>query len=192
MVFRRIVCSALIALLLCSSAFWLVSDNAWAAAGDKDDPLVSKSWVDAYINSQFAPLEEKVKQLNAQLSGTSKKVVLQINNKTAYINNQAVTMDVAPQLIGNYTMLPLRFVGENFGLTVDWNGQTQVVTCTGGGKTVLLSMKTGNASLNGQTVSLPAKPVMKNDRVLVPVRFVLEAFGKQVDWESGSKKVIIK
>ena len=189
---RRFIFCALTALLLCGSAFWFASDNALAAAGDKDDPLVSKSWVDAYVNSHFAPLEEKVKQLEARLLDNSKTVVLQINNKTAYINKQAVAMDVAPQLIGNYTMLPLRFVGENFGLAVNWNGQNQVVTCTGGGKTVLLSIKTGNASLNGQTVSLPAKPVIKNDRVLVPVRFVLEAFGKQVDWEGSSKTVTIK
>lgn len=189
---RRLVACALIALLLCGSAFWLAPNNAGAAAGDKDDPLVSKSWVDAYVNSRFAPLEKKVKQLEAQLAGTFKTVVLQIDNKTAYINNQAVVMDTAPLLIGNYTMLPLRFVGENFGLKVNWNSQTQVVTCTGGGKTVLLSMQTGNASLNGQTVSLPAKPVIKNSRVLVPVRFVLEAFGRQVDWQGSTKKVIIK
>lgn len=55
-------------------------------------------------------------------------ITLVINNKTAYLNNTAHTLDVAPTVINGRTMLPIRFIAEGFNLGVAWEGDTQTVT----------------------------------------------------------------
>lgn len=54
-------------------------------------------------------------------------ITLEINNKTAYLNNAAHTLDVAPTVINGRTMLPIRFIAEGFNLGVAWNGNEQRV-----------------------------------------------------------------
>lgn len=61
-------------------------------------------------------------------------VFVTINSKDAIVNDaegeKSVQLAVAPKIINGRTMLPLRFVSENIGLTVDWNEAEQVITIT--------------------------------------------------------------
>ncbi|GAB6181839.1 hypothetical protein JCM14036_31580 [Desulfotomaculum defluvii] len=52
---------------------------------------------------------------------------LKLNNKTSYINEQPIQLDVAPQLLANRTMVPLRFISEQLGATVNWLGSEKRV-----------------------------------------------------------------
>ena len=54
-------------------------------------------------------------------------IKLAIGSKTAYLNNRAKTLDVAPTIINERTMLPIRFIAEGFNLGVGYNGATQTV-----------------------------------------------------------------
>lgn len=48
-------------------------------------------------------------------------VLLHIDNATAQVNDHTETLAVAPMLVNNTTMVPLRFISETFGATVGWN-----------------------------------------------------------------------
>lgn len=54
-------------------------------------------------------------------------VKLIIDSDTAYINDRAASLDTAPSVINDRTMLPLRFIAESFNLGVAWDGNTQSV-----------------------------------------------------------------
>lgn len=58
---------------------------------------------------------------------------LQIGNTTAYKNGVGVTLDVPGQLVQNRTMVPLRFVGEALGCSVNWNASSFAVEITSTG-----------------------------------------------------------
>lgn len=55
------------------------------------------------------------------------KMELILESKTAYFNDEPYELDVEPMIINNRTLLPLRFVAEKFGFSVDWNGETKTV-----------------------------------------------------------------
>ncbi len=55
-------------------------------------------------------------------------IKLVIDSHVAYLNSQAEILDVAPAIINDRTMLPIRFVAEGFNLGVAWNGDTQTVS----------------------------------------------------------------
>lgn len=55
---------------------------------------------------------------------------LTINSATAYLNDEAHTLDVAPIVVNDRTMLPIRFIAESFQFDVAWNDEIQEVTIT--------------------------------------------------------------
>ena len=59
-------------------------------------------------------------------------VQLTIGSTTAYVNGQAVTLDVAPVIEGGRTLMPLRFIAEAVGAEVAWDGATSTATFTRG------------------------------------------------------------
>ncbi len=62
-------------------------------------------------------------------------IELWIGNPQAKVNGTTKWIDdtnhkVVPEIINGRTMLPLRFVAESLGATVDWNGDTKTITIT--------------------------------------------------------------
>lgn len=70
-------------------------------------------------------------------NGTAREVIidvggvnvkLKIDSKKAYINGTETAMDVAPRIIKNRTMIPVRFVSEAAGCQVSWDGKNRIVS----------------------------------------------------------------
>lgn len=60
----------------------------------------------------------------------SDEIKLVIDNLTATANGAPQTLDTAPTIIHDRTMLPIRFIAESFQFKVDWAQETQTVTIT--------------------------------------------------------------
>lgn len=58
------------------------------------------------------------------------EIKLVIDSLTATLNGESKTLDTAPTIINDRTMLPIRFIAESFKFDVDWNQGTQTVTIT--------------------------------------------------------------
>ncbi|MDO5041690.1 MAG: copper amine oxidase N-terminal domain-containing protein [Peptoniphilus sp.] len=54
-----------------------------------------------------------------------KNMVLEIDNTTAIVGDEKITLDVPAQIIGDRTMVPLRFVSENFGYKVNFDNEIE-------------------------------------------------------------------
>lgn len=59
--------------------------------------------------------------------------------------------------------------------------------------TKLIKMKINdvNYSINGEVKKMDAKPFIKNDRTLVPLRFIVEAIGGEVNWDNDNRLVTV-
>ncbi|KNY28056.1 copper amine oxidase N-terminal domain-containing protein [Pseudobacteroides cellulosolvens] len=58
------------------------------------------------------------------------KVSLKIGTNYAYVNGSKVNLDVPPEISGGRTFVPLRFISENLGAEVKWEGSTNTVSIT--------------------------------------------------------------
>ncbi len=56
------------------------------------------------------------------------RIFLTIGQKKAYINQNEIVLDVAPQIKEGRTLVPLRFIAEAFGADVEWDGELQRIT----------------------------------------------------------------
>ena len=64
------------------------------------------------------------------LAKTEKSVTFSVDNTTATVNGAIATMDVPARLINDQTFVPLRFLSENLGYTVDWDEATNTAIIT--------------------------------------------------------------
>lgn len=176
---------------------------AYASPGSAGDPLVSKSWVDSYVEEKFAPLEEQLNQLKVlireKLGIDEVSIELYIGKNTAYVNGRAIFIDpdrpaVTPQLKtdasgGGYTMVPVRFVAESMGLAVEWLPSTRQVVFSDVDGKIVLNIDNCQANIDGQNYTMGYAPFIENQRTYVHIRFVAEAFNCQVGWNQSEKRV---
>jgi hypothetical protein len=53
------------------------------------------------------------------------------DKKTAMINGKSISLDTAPVIIEGRTMVPLRFVGEHMGASVEWDDRSSTAIIHG-------------------------------------------------------------
>ena len=99
-------------------------------------------------------------------------------------NGRVFYNDVAPIIVDNRTMVPIRVITELLGGTADWNEATKEVTLTIDGK---VRRMTVGVVLEKYGVA----PVIINDRTYVPIRFVADELGVETSWDETAKTVII-
>lgn len=106
------------------------------------------------------------------------------------LNGQKISFDVPPALDQGRVMVPFRATFEAMGATVNWDSSSQTVTALKDGTEIKLTVN-GAAFKNGLYTPLDQPAEMVSNRVLVPLRFVSEALGYQVNWNSAAETVSI-
>lgn len=81
----------------------------------------------AYLESLGAEVGWEPPDLVSATLG-SNTVQLRIGGQTATVNGRSVALDVPAQLIADRTYVPLRFLSEGLGATVEYHGDTASVT----------------------------------------------------------------
>lgn len=108
---------------------------------------------------------------------------------TLYLEGLPLIYDVEPVIVSGRALVPLRGIFSTLGATVSWDEATQTVTAKTSHKSVILKIGSTNAQINGQNVLLDVPPQIMDNRTMVPLRFISEALGVQVNWD-GNTKVI--
>lgn len=124
------------------------------------------------------------------LSGTLRASAVE-TSVSVYANGNLIHYDSAPIVMNGRTMVPIRHTLEAFGATVNWNSSTKWTTISKGTDTVQIRTNDTTAYRNGVPFTLETAPFSKNDRSYVPLRFIAETFGYQVEWNSTSRSVFI-
>lgn len=84
------------------------------------------------------------------------------------------------------TMIPVRFVTEELGADVKWDGKTRTASISKNGIKVDITIGSPDLKVtqNGktETVKMDTAAVLKDGRTYVPIRYVAEALGAYVDY----------
>jgi len=105
------------------------------------------------------------------------------------VNDQALAADVQPVLVGERVLVPLRVIAENLGADIGWDGKTGTVTIIRGETNVRLTINANTALKNGATVTLEVPARLVTGHTMVPLRFVGEVLGADVQWSAADRTV---
>ena len=89
------------------------------------------------------------------------------------------------------TLIPVRFVTEDLGATVEWNVQDREVYITKDGVYIMIRIDQKMILVNGRTKAMDTKAIIKDDRTYMPIRYVAEELGATVGWDASTRTVII-
>ncbi len=90
------------------------------------------------------------------------------------------------------TLVPMRDIFEAVGAVVQWDESTQTVIAVKDSSFVTLQIGSEKAFVNSEEKQLDVKALIKDDRTFVPLRFVSEALGADVEWDNDNYTVVIK
>ena len=131
-------------------------------------------------------------KLPIEINVESDKLVIElwIGKNKALVNGIPKSIDsadssVVPLIVNNITMVPLRFVGESLGAIVQWNNSDQSVYLNFVQRKLEIKLFVGKkyAYINGKQYQLQTPPIIIKSRVFIPIRFVSEAIGANVEWD---------
>lgn len=162
---------------------------------EADDPSGGKSETIAPASPAPAEPEKDPKELLDQA------VVLKIGSHAAVVKSNVTAIyfgerEVTAYAHDNRTFVPVRFVGERLGAKVDWDNDTQTVIVEKDGHKIEMAIGSNTYYLDGEAKTLDAPAEFTpstngNSRTMVPIRFVSEALGYQVEWDQARNLVVI-
>lgn len=92
-------------------------------------------------------------------------------------------LDTSPEVLAGRVFVPLRVLADMLGFKVNY--EEGMVQLTNDETTVSLTVGSRQFIQNGQTMTLDTAPLVKNNRLLVPLRYIAEWFGCTVDYDAG-------
>ncbi|QEK12959.1 AMIN domain-containing protein [Crassaminicella thermophila] len=132
--------------------------------------------------------------------GISAKVQ-KVHRVNLLMGGKDVYTDVPPVLytINNKsrTLVPIRFVVEGLGANIEWNQERREATIVAKEKKIILKIDSAIAIVNGKKYKLPNNVPAKllgyqgNYRTMVPLRFIAEQLGMDVNWKQETTTAMV-
>ena len=102
-----------------------------------------------------------------------------------------------PVIIAGRTLVPIRAIIEALGGSAAWDAAAQKVTVILGDSTLSLRIGSSLAVVNGSPGPIDAAnpavvPVITNGRTMLPLRFVAESLGIDVQYEATTKMIALE
>ncbi|RVU55304.1 N-acetylmuramoyl-L-alanine amidase [Anaerosphaera multitolerans] len=128
---------------------------------------------------------------NVKLDGKNTTV----NMVKVSIDNEPLISDFAPYVVNGRTFVPIREISESLGATVDWDNKVKSATIKLDEKEIKLKIDSNIIYVDGTKSKIDDNSIPKfvsytlpnsETKTMVPLRFISEAFGYEVLWESKS------
>ena len=119
---------------------------------------------------------------------------VQASDITVKVNGEEIHPEMAPVIVEERTLVPLRAVSEALGCDVSWDADTKGITLCDGSNLYFTwidkdhAFKTSSTALEDTTV-MDVSPTILNDYTMVPLRAISEMFGATVNWDGGTSFV---
>lgn len=107
------------------------------------------------------------------------------------LNGQPFRTQTAAVTQNGRVLVPMRAIFEALGANVNFNRSDRSIVANRGETVVRMTLGRRRALVNNQPVRLDVTPIPYGGRTLVPLRFVSEALGASVNYDSNRNLVII-
>ncbi|GAB6179334.1 hypothetical protein JCM14036_06530 [Desulfotomaculum defluvii] len=115
-----------------------------------------------------------------------------IASQSISLDGQKMTLTQSPVIEQGRTFVPLRLIAEAVGCEVGYDSSIQTVRIQKHGQMIRMKVADSEAYINEKKVSLDAPAFLKNEITMVPLRFISENLGLDVQYTEGEIKLTTK
>ncbi|MEG6521215.1 stalk domain-containing protein [Desulfotomaculum sp. 1211_IL3151] len=109
--------------------------------------------------------------------------------KAIYINGEQSKLNQKPIFVAGTVLAPVRCLTDTMSLNVEYDQEEILIT--GQGTQVKFQVGSNRAAWNNQSVEL-TQPVQRiKGNIMVPLRFLTQAFGGDIQWDKANKVIHI-
>lgn len=133
---------------------------------------------------------EKLTEIAATLEELEGIEVIPVEN--ILISKGNAKFDTPPVIKHGRTLIPVRAVTEAMGATVEWNEEEKIVTITKDDKIIEFNLAENKVYVDEVETTIDVPAEVMNKRTMVPLRFIAEQLGLNVDWDEESNTIEIE
>ncbi|MGE5405028.1 MAG: stalk domain-containing protein [Candidatus Saccharibacteria bacterium] len=119
------------------------------------------------------------------------RVTFTLGLRSYNVDGSSKTMDAAPYLKNGRTYVPVGYLARALGAASSWDTETRKATLTRGTTTVILAVGDSTICVNGKYTNMDTAPEMINGRLMLPARYVVDAFGGRTTWDDKTRQIVI-
>ncbi|MBC8064527.1 MAG: copper amine oxidase N-terminal domain-containing protein [Chlorobia bacterium] len=101
------------------------------------------------------------------------------------VGNEVVTFDAMPIKVNGITMVPIRSMVSAMEGTMRWSPDTRTISVWNKSKRFDLVLNSRDAMVNDKPMKMDEAPLIRKNRIYVPIKFVADASGYMISQESG-------
>lgn len=119
------------------------------------------------------------------------KLWLQINNHNMGVDNTVEHLEAPPFILKGVTYVPFALIAKKSGVQIVFDGKkTVTMTATNNKDKYVFTINSDAYTLNGEKAKLAGKLMIKNGRIVVPLRDVGSLLGWKVFSYDNKEKII--
>lgn len=132
-------------------------------------------------------------QTSEKLDTVKTTIIMQVGNPIIIVNGkeQNNIHKAAPIIQNKHTLVPIRTIVEAMGGNANWDEKNKEITLSIDNNILKLTINSTTVYLNGEKYIMNIPLVIINSQTMLPIRFIAESFGFEVDWNEANQKITI-
>lgn len=121
-------------------------------------------------------------------SGTT-YVVFYVDKQEAFLDGEQVVLDSAPVVLKGKTFVPAKFLGDAFGMKVEWVAATRTIIMETPKYNISIDTKNKSAWVNGYWFRMDDVATIVNGRLMIKLTWLSDYMGASYTYNSELKRI---
>jgi hypothetical protein len=117
---------------------------------------------------------------------------LHVKTFAVAFDSTRIAFDVPPRVEHGLPLAPFRAIFEHTGGTVQWFSDSKTVRAVNSAREIDIRIGDRNAKVNNETVKMAATPYIDRGRTIVPLSFVKDAMGVNIQYDARTGHMLIE
>ncbi|WP_159888386.1 stalk domain-containing protein [Paenibacillus puerhi] len=123
------------------------------------------------------------------ISSGTVHVLLYLNKAEAFMNGEQVTLDAPATIINDKMFVPAKFLGDAFGMKVEWNESTRMIEMITPKAQIMLDSDNKSVWINGYWMRFDEAAAIVNGRLMVKLTWLADYMGARYTYSDELRRV---
>ena len=119
-------------------------------------------------------------------------MILKIGEKNIFSNSTSSEIDVAPYIVDETVMVPLRAIFEALGAVISWDADTRTIFAVKGNSVVVMQVGQDVMFVNGEKLDIEYPSIIVDSRTMIPLSAVSKAFECNVNYDAANGAITLE